>query len=218
MSVAGVIAQITLSVRVGGASVCGLVTGITFVDCRFFRSWSKWPFTVCLLFGKCFLTNFVVRPGNEETNPLSIASSRVDFTGNPREAWWNLARSRFVVSDRIMALQFGVTSVIGRSASNCTNHMVLGPRQCLTIITTPSLLRMRSFFSEKVAVQPWSHSCPMDNSPVVVICGNKCWMHASCGRDGMSSMRVWVDDMVLPFGNNTLIDFFTFLLCCLMPS
>ena len=139
MLVAGVIAHITVSVRVGGAlSSVTVASGVArflclcassgFVDCKFLRSWSKWPFTVCSLLGKCFLTNCVVRPGKEATKPLSIAFERVDFTGKPREVWWNLARSFFVVSERTMALQVGVKSLGGRSASNWTNHIVLGPR------------------------------------------------------------------------------------------
>ena len=30
-------------------------------------------------------------------------------------------------------------------------------------------------------------------------------MHASGGRDGILRTRVWVEDIVLPLGNNTLI-------------
>ena len=117
-----------------------------------------------------------------------------------------------------MALQVGVMSLIGRLASNWTNHMVLGPRRWPTMIMIPSLFLIVNFLSENVAVQPWSHSCLIDKSPVVVIWGNRCWMHASCGRDGMSRVRVWVDDIVLPFGNITLIGFFTFSLRFLIPS
>ena len=116
-----------------------------------------------------------------------------------------------------MALQVGVKSLGGRSASNWTNHMVLGPRRWPTMMIISSLFLIVNVLSVNVAVQPWSHSCPIDKRPDVVIWGNRCWMHASCGRDGMSRVRVWVDDMVLPFGNITLIGFFTFLLCCLIP-
>ena len=69
----------------------------------------------------------MVRPGKDDKKPVSMAFNRVDLTGKPREAWWNLARSFCVVSERMTALQFGVMAVTGRSASNWTSHMVLGP-------------------------------------------------------------------------------------------
>ena len=70
----------------------------------FFRSWSKWPLTVVSIFGRCLDTNFLFNPGNVERKPLSIALIRVDFTGNPKEAWCSFARSFFVVSERTIAL------------------------------------------------------------------------------------------------------------------
>ena len=55
-------------------------------------------------FGQVFVDQFFVRPGNEARKPLSMASFRVELTGEPREAWWNCARSFFVVSESITAL------------------------------------------------------------------------------------------------------------------
>ena len=39
-----------------------------------------------------------------ERQPLSIASIRVDLTGNTKDAWCGFARSLLVVSERTMAL------------------------------------------------------------------------------------------------------------------
>ena len=46
----------------------------------------------------------MVRPGKEARKPALMESRRVDETGDPREAWWNWAKSFFVVYDRMMAL------------------------------------------------------------------------------------------------------------------
>ena len=64
---------------------------------------------------------------------------------------------------------------------------------------------MTSRYCEKVAVHPWSHSCPMDKRPVVFISGKRCWVHASGGSDGMASLHVWVDVMVPPLGSLTVM-------------
>ena len=105
-AVAERMAQICMFVRVAGAvgDVDDGVGDAFFVDRRLFCSWSKWPLTVVSIFGRCLDTNFLSNPGNVERNPLSIASIRVDFTGNPKEAWCSFARSFLVVSERTIAL------------------------------------------------------------------------------------------------------------------
>ena len=86
-----------------------------------------------------------MRPGKDDRKPLCTASRRVDGTGDPRDAWWNVARSFLVVSERTMALQvagFGV----GRSSSRWTNHILLGPLRWPTMMTVPALFLMTSSF------------------------------------------------------------------------
>ena len=71
--------------------------------------------TVVLIFGRCLDTNFLFNPGNVERKPLSIASIRVDLTGNPKDAWCSFARSFLVVSERTMALhefEAGITGLL----------------------------------------------------------------------------------------------------------
>ena len=82
---------------------------------------------MCSLFGRCFLTSFLVRPGKEARKPASMEERRVDVTGDPREAWWNWAKSFFVVSDRMIALQVDRRDVGGVLSSRLTSHMLLGP-------------------------------------------------------------------------------------------
>ena len=57
-----------------------------------------------MLLRRFLVTNFLFDPENDNKNPASIACNKVDFTGNPRDAWWNYAKSFFVVSDNMTAL------------------------------------------------------------------------------------------------------------------
>ena len=86
LSVAKTMAVINIFVLVlGGAGTWAV--GFVFVDCKFCLSWSRCPFPVWSDLGRCFRTSFFVRPGKVLRKPLSIASRRVDGTGNPRDAW-----------------------------------------------------------------------------------------------------------------------------------
>ena len=61
-------------------------------------------FDCCFTFWEMFGYQFFVNPGKVDRKPLSIALMRVDLTGKPSDAWCSLARSFFVVSDRMTAL------------------------------------------------------------------------------------------------------------------
>ena len=52
----------------------------------------------------------------------------------------------------------------------------------------------------KVAVHPWSHSCPMESNECGVKSGNMCAWLAVSGRCGNFKMVVPCDCMVLPLG------------------
>lgn len=119
-------AQMCMFVRVigEGGDVDDTIGVAIFVDCKFLRSWSKCPLTVVSTFGRCLDTNFLFNPGNVDRNPLSIAFISVDFTGNPNEAWCNVAKSFFVVSERTIALHVFEAGMVGLSWVMCTIHIL----------------------------------------------------------------------------------------------
>ena len=80
-------AQMCMFVRMAGDGAG--TSGLVFVDWRFLRSWSMWPRCEVMLFGRCLVTSFLFNPGKDAKKPVSIAFKKVDFTGNPRDAWWN---------------------------------------------------------------------------------------------------------------------------------
>ena len=53
------------------------------VDCRFFRSWSRWTFAVAIDFGGCFLNDIYSIPGHESKLPSFIDQMKVLRTGYP---------------------------------------------------------------------------------------------------------------------------------------
>ena len=97
----------------------------------------------------------------------------------------------------------------GLSSSRLTIHIPLvkcGSRFPMRMISL-FLSRMTRRRHENFAVHPWSHSSPMERRPVVRISGKTCWVHAAGGNEGISRSLVWVDVIVPPLGNNTLIPF-----------
>ena len=158
-SAADTIAHICMFDRTAGegAASCGVecVNSFGLVDCKFFRSWSRWPRYVVMHFGRCFVTNFLLRPGNESKYPLSIAFNRVDLTGKPRDAWWNWARSFFVVSESMMALHVCWVFCVGELSSMLMIHMpfVINGSRLPMRITSLCLLRIINFSRENIAVQ-----------------------------------------------------------------
>ena len=69
------------------------------------------------------------------------------------------------------------------------------------------LSRMTRRRHENFAVHPWSHNKPIERRPVVRISGKMCWVHAAGGSEGIWRSLVWVDVIVPPLGNNTLMPF-----------
>ena len=72
------------------------------VDCRFCFSLFWCPCDVAIGVSKCFLTNFVVKPGQVVKWFLSIAFSNVVFTGEKQAPWRNCANVLFVSFLRII--------------------------------------------------------------------------------------------------------------------
>ena len=68
----------------------------TFVDCRFFASWYKCSLAVARDYGKYFVINFVVRPGQDVTLFCLIALSRVEGAGPSSDADRYFVSSFFV--------------------------------------------------------------------------------------------------------------------------
>jgi hypothetical protein len=83
----------------------------------------------------------------------------------------------------------------------------LGP-----VKTMSSFLVMTTVVRSKVALQPASHSVPMDTSELCVRPGIKCVSHTSYGSWGMFKVQlVLLDWRVVPFGRPTVI------LSCVVP-
>ena len=97
----------------------------------------------------------------------------------------------------------------GLSSSRLTIHIPLvkcGSRFPMRMMPL-FLSRMIRRRDENFAVHPWLHSSPMERRPVVRISGKMCWVHATGGKEGILRILVWVDVIVTPLGNNTLMPF-----------
>ena len=116
------------------------------------------------------------------------------------------------------ALHVWINVVGGVVLLSGTSHMPLGPLRYQTMIMLLCLLRMTRRVSVNVAVHPWSQSWPIDRRPVVCICGKRCWRRAAGGSVGMFKVRVWVDTMVPPLGNKTVIGRVVFVPFLQLPS
>ena len=80
-------AHMILCVRLLLSSCCGAISLLSLpswwllVDHIFFASWSRWPFTATILFGRCFEIRDVVRPGHVVKCFSLIARIKVDGAG-----------------------------------------------------------------------------------------------------------------------------------------
>ena len=71
-----------------------------------------------------------------------MVARKVDFTCDPNEVRWKVAKSHLVVSTRMMALHGGRSNIGSLSPFKLTRHIVFGPWLCPTRMTLLSLLRM----------------------------------------------------------------------------
>ena len=85
-----------------------IVVSCDWVLRRFFFTLFICPLAVVTDFGRCFLINFVVRPGNLTKYPVLMASHHVVSTGLQHERWWYFARSGFVRSEWTFAASFWI--------------------------------------------------------------------------------------------------------------
>ena len=75
---------------------------------RFFFTFFTCPLAVVIHLGRCFLTNFVVRPGHAAKYPASMALYHAVSTGLQHERGWYFARSGFVQSEWTFAASFWI--------------------------------------------------------------------------------------------------------------
>ena len=68
-------------------------------------------------------------------------------------------------------------------------------------------------YLETDAVQPWSHSLPIDNKPDVFITGNKRRVQALGGKDGIFNDRMCVEIIDPPLGSNAIVGLFAIGFC-----
>ena len=166
-----------------------------------------WPLYIVSLFGWFLLINYFVNHGNNGKNSLSITLRSKNFTGNLRDTWWNCTRHFFVVSDRMTALYVGRREFVGLSSERFTVHIsfTCAGLQRPTMMIVLYVLHMTRRYWEKVVLQSWSHSCPMDSITVVCISGNRCQVQALGGNVGILREQMCVDDISSPLGRSILI-------------
>ena len=98
----------------------------------------------------------------------------------------------------IGALRFGIGVAFSRSRHHSFEVSDRFPEH--TILPSCSTITR---VAVKVAVQPWSHSWPMDMREPEARLGKRCAVHASGGKKGRDNWAVWLEQMVPWFGSKT---------------
>ena len=79
-----IFSRIHLGRRTEDDTVIGCLLGL--VVCSFFLSWSRCPFTVVSLWGRCLLISFLVRPGSDASKSLSMTARSIYLADDPSVA------------------------------------------------------------------------------------------------------------------------------------
>ena len=137
-------------------------------DCNLWRCWSRWPWAVLMVWGKCFLTRLEVNPGNVVKKPRSIAFRRVECFGVPKVVWWKIVRSDYVVFLRIIPFVWWwcVGCLVWHGACGAVGMLTVqsfvtgsrGPSSTVWLF----LFFIVTLVYWKIASQPLLQSCPME--------------------------------------------------------
>ena len=128
-----------------------------------------------------------------------MAWSKVLFTGIKRSAWYHLASSDLLISDRALRADGccwigGIVGLLLRLTCHIPDVDDLLP----SITVSPSLTTLRQV-SEKVAMHPSSHSFPIDMRDPGCMWGRKWDVQVDWAkREFRLSSALWVACTILP--------------------
>ena len=91
-----------LMIGLMGGESC-IVGTVDLVDCRFVRSWSRWPSAVTMESGRKRVIFVMLRPGQVRKLKFSIARRKVQGVGLKQHPWRYCISSVFVLSLVMMA-------------------------------------------------------------------------------------------------------------------
>ena len=132
------------------------------------------------------LTCAEVRSGQVVRWPASIASQKVDKEGENMAAW-----KKAILSDRFWLLVtiFAVWALDGGTL-RCQNFVPGERLPCRTIFVSRDTV---TWVLSKMAVQPWSHSCPIEVRDSEVRLSKMWASHAARSSKGSVSSTVCVE-------------------------
>ena len=163
----------------------------------FWRTWSRWPFSMATEEGGNLARSSAVRPGKVKRFFLR-AWARVLRTGEKSEAWAKATRS---AGRAEWAMAEKAESVGGSSMSRVQRRLEALERVPWMMSLSSSLMWTESAL--KMAVQPASQSWPMEMSEVSPRAGKMWAMRAAGGRSGRWRSTMCVECMVLESGKET---------------
>jgi len=170
----------------------GCQTTFGYIACKFFCSWSMWPFSIAMDCRGCW-SLAKVNPTNSSRCPCWSASAKVERMG------LNMAACAKATSSAGFSVPMAALAncLLGSWMSKCQS-LVTGVQWPVKMLSP--LCVMVTSVAVKVTLHLALHSWPMDNNGCVANCGKMCPWCTAGGNVGQLKSASWVEWIIAPEG------------------